>query len=230
MNPILILTHNCLDLTKKCVESVNKQDIPTSLEIIDNGSTDGTEEWLTEQRINNTKLKANYGVSVGWNDGLRWFFEIPYQADHVLVINNDTILPSWFYRELLSYDVPFVTGVSVGKMEQIATPPASGQALSTHPDFSAFLIRREAWDLVGPFDKRMKYYASDTDWHVRAHHLGLTLWNSGIPFYHERSSTLNLAPDEERQQIESQANADREVFRSLYGCIPGEPGYDELFK
>ena len=27
MNPVLILTHNCLELTKKCVESVRAQDV-----------------------------------------------------------------------------------------------------------------------------------------------------------------------------------------------------------
>ena len=29
MNPVLILTHNCLELTKKCVESVLTQDVDT---------------------------------------------------------------------------------------------------------------------------------------------------------------------------------------------------------
>jgi len=45
MNPVLILTHNCLDLTKRCVESIRAQDIDITLQVIDNGSTDGTEEW-----------------------------------------------------------------------------------------------------------------------------------------------------------------------------------------
>ena len=78
MHPVLLLTHNNLDLTKRCVESICSQDLKTTIEIIDNGSTDGTPEWLSEQGINNSKLGSNYGVSVGWNQGLRYFFELPH--------------------------------------------------------------------------------------------------------------------------------------------------------
>jgi len=228
MHPVLLLTHNNLDLTKRCVESIRSQDLKTTIEIIDNGSTDGTPEWLSEQGINNSKLGSNYGVSVGWNQGLRYFFELPHHEDHVLVVNNDTILPPWFYRELLARHVEFVTGVSVGSMEQIAAPPALCPLVPS-PDFSAFLMRREAWQRVGLFDERMKLYASDNDWHVRAHRAGVPLWNAGVPFYHQRSSTLNRAPHGQRRQIQLQADADREVFRQIYGVYPWEPGYADLF-
>jgi GT2 family glycosyltransferase len=229
MNPVLILTHNCLALTKKCVESIRTQDIDTTLLVIDNGSTDGTEEWLTEQRINNTKLKANYGVSAGWNNGLRFFFQQPHQAEHLLIVNNDTVLPSWFYRELLTCDGALVSGVSVDRMEQIAERPARMER-NPHPDFSAFLLRREAWEKIGLFDERMVNYCSDCAYHIEAVRKGVQLYKTGLPFYHERSSTLKLAPPEEHLEMSRQADADRQVFRSIYGCIPGEPAYEEFFK
>ena len=75
MNPVLILAHNCLELTKRCVESVRKQNAHCMIEIVDNGSTDGTADWLTQEKINATHYKENLGVSKGWNDGLRWFFQ-----------------------------------------------------------------------------------------------------------------------------------------------------------
>lgn len=238
MNPVLILSHNCLELTKKCVESVRAQDIETSLLIFDNGSTDGTREWLETidgSVVGNTKNTAvwkessNCGVSKGWNFGLNTIFKWWINKDHVLVLNNDTILPPWFYRTLLSHEGPFITGVSVGSMDEIASPPPR-KDLAPCPDFSAFLIRRECWEKVGLFDEQMKFYASDNDYHVRARRAGLPLMNAGVPFYHERSSTLKQSSPEERREIESQADADRQAFKALYGCMPWEPEYAELFK
>ena len=233
MNPVLILTHNCLELTKKCVESVGAQNVPTRVEIIDNGSTDGTEVWLAQAVTSDGQTSAvlnheNLGVSSQWNRVLNFFFSGAH-AEHVLVVNNDTILPPWFYRELLGYNLPFITGTSVDKMEQIAEP-CRPQAVADVPDFSAFLVRRSAWEAVGSFDERMKNYYSDNDWHIRAHRAGVTLWNSGIPFYHERSSTLKTAPVKEQRTLNLQSMADSEVFHSIYGCYPSEPDYQAIFR
>jgi GT2 family glycosyltransferase len=232
LNPVLILTRNNLELTKWCVESVNAQDIDTTIWILDNDSTDGTREWLkdkdTWERFNLCWMgwDTNRGVSFAWNYGLA---NNGYFTDHCLVLNNDTIIPTFFYRELLSYDVPFVTGFEVQTLHEIAVCPWRFP-LQPHPDFSAFLIRRSAWEAIGPFDERMKIYASDCDYHVRGYRLGVGMFKATVPYYHERSSTMRLAPPAERDEIAKQAGKDREVFQSIYGCIPGQPGYENLFK
>ncbi len=205
MNPVLILTHNCLELTKKCVESVRTQDAPdVMLRILDNGSTDGTIPWFRELWDSGYKewsyfnFESNKGVSYGWNRGLREFLD-NYDADHVLVINNDTILPPWCYSSLLSYDVPFITGVSVNDLRLLDDPPRVRHTPTAGPDFSCFLIRRDAWEKIGPFDESMVHYCGDLDYDVRAHRAGLKLLNSHVPFYHERSSTLKLASPRDRR-------------------------------
>ena len=227
MNPVLILTHNCLELTKRCVASVQGQDISTRLLVIDNASTDGTVEWLQSQQIETVCNATNEGVSKGWN----WGFDTLFGAtgcEWVLCPNNDTILPSYFYSALLSYGHSFLTGTSVDQMSQIATCPPACNVVPA-PDFSAFLIRRSCWETVGPFDERMKLYASDCDYHVRAHRAGVGLWKANVPFFHHRSSTMKCASPVERRQIERQADADRAAFQRIYGCEPGQPGYAELF-
>lgn len=228
MNPVLILTRNNLDLTKRCVESVRKQDIPVSLIIYDNGSEDGTTKWLFEEHIVHHEFGDNYGVSRGWNSGLRDFFDA-CEAEHVLVIGNDTVLAPWTYRALLAVDQSFVTGVDIG-MEPLPEFPPNPFPLAPHPDFSCFLIRREAWEAIGPFDERLVNYCGDCDYHIRAHRLGIPLWKANIPYNHERSSTMNRATPEERSLIQTRANLDRHVFREIYGCLPGTPEYTELFK
>lgn len=230
MNPVLILTHNNLELTKRAVESVRNQDIETEVYIFDNGSTDGTRQWVEDDQhvIGKCGSTMNVGVSCGWNWGVRDVFHYATN-EHVLVIGNDTVLPPSFYRTLLSVDLPFVTGVAVDNMEQAMQPPAV-LPLTPNPDFSAFLIRREAWAKIGPFDERMKHYCSDCDYHIRGHRLGVPMVKASVPFYHERSSTIRLASPDERQEIETQANKDREVFKGIYHCLPGSKEYEEIFK
>jgi GT2 family glycosyltransferase len=213
------------------VESVHRQEISTRLFLIDNGSTDGTKEWMRTQTGDAWwDWLENRGVSAGWNEGLSLLF---YQKDveYILVVNNDCILPANFLGELLSYNVPFVTGASTENMLEISPMiQHERKPLVGGPDFSAFLIRRDCWEKVGPFDERMKFYASDNAFHVEAHRKGIELLRANLPFYHERSSTLKKASPAERREIEIQADRDREVFKSIYGCMPWEPGYQELFK
>src|SRR5438552_1336990 len=97
VNPVLMLTRNNLALTQKAVVSAQLQDIPCSVHIIDNGSTDDTIKWAGDLVMDSATFNA--GVSAGWNHGLAQIFE---RHDHCLVINNDVILPRWFYGELLS--------------------------------------------------------------------------------------------------------------------------------
>lgn len=234
MHPVLILTHNNLELTKKCVESVRRQGVKTRIYIVDNGSTDGTKDWVFDEINTNhiysmRPVNSNAGVSRGWNLELAMMFA--ELKPYCLVLNNDTIIPPWFYLELLSYNVSFVTGYSTEDMKEIGPLfHHERKPLVVAPDFSSYLIRREAWEKVGPFDENMKLYASDNDWAVRAHRAGVPLYRANVPFYHERSSTLKNASPEERREIQLQADRDREVFKGKYGCMPWEAGYAELFK
>ena len=225
MNGILTLTHNCFDLTRKAIWSFATQDVDV-IQAIDNGSTDGTRDWLEGNGWLLHANPTNAGVSSEWNRGLKWFFG--HGADSVLVIGNDTWIPPYFFGELLSYNLPFVTGVAVDNMEQIQPVPTKCP-LDPHPDFSAFLISRQCWQTVGRFDERMKLYASDCDWHIRAHRLGIPLWKASCEFYHERSSTMKYAPEAERAELVAQANKDRAEFYLQHGCLPGTPEYEAIF-
>lgn len=228
MNPVLILTRNNLELTKRCVESVFKQRIGNvSIHVLDNGSEDGTAEWSKEVGILMERMPFNYGVSCGWNIGLKHLFNDG--AEHVLVIGQDTILPEWFYAELLSYEVPFVTGVGVDDMKAI-NKPAERMELTPNPDYSAFLISRHAWYAIGPFNDKFFNYCGDCDHHLRGHGLGVGMWKANVPYYHERSSTLRNASPQEQAVLNAQAEADRGQFRRIYGCVPGDSNYPLLFR
>ncbi len=234
-NPCLILTRNNLELTKRCIESVRAQDVPVSIQVYDNESTDGTGEWLSSQEdVIDQSSGVDLGVSAAWNFCLDILFSTTndgggcWHSDHVLVINNDTVIPPFFYRELLSHEVPFVTGTATDQMEGLVMPER--KSLTYGPDFSAFLIRRECWEEVGPFEEQMVLYCQDCDYDIRALRLGIPLWKSNMPFYHVNSQTLKRAAPADAAEIQARANDDREVFRQKYGCLPGTREYGELFK
>lgn len=237
MNPVLILTMNNLQLTQRCIDSIRAQDIPTRIIVIDNGSTDGTQEWLSgEKDILSCLKRVNEGVSKGWNEGLellfygsvrRLHFHLTAEvSDHCLVLNNDVVLPSWFYRKLLSCEGPFVTGVAIDTMP--LNEPVIGP-LTPHPDFSAFMIRKECWDRVGAFDESMVLYSSDQDYHLRAHFAGVFLGKANVEYFHVNSQTLKRSDPATRAQIHARANADREVLKAKWGVSAGGPDYCALF-
>src|SRR5271166_229459 len=235
MNPVLLLAHNNLALTKRCVESIRAQDIPTKIYIFDNGSTDGTNEWANSDDsgdINYTRFTTNKGVSFGWNYILEWLLGHPAIAEHCLCVGTDTILPSWFYRVLLAYlceSVPFITGVAVDDLAAAMDPTAIPESLSHNPDFSGFLISRQCWQAVGKFDESMQIYSSDQDYHIRAWRRGVPLYKTGVRFYHEASSTLRLAEPRDRMEIQMQADRDRARLREKWGVPAGGPEYEALF-
>lgn len=236
MNAVLMLTRNSLQLTKAAVESIFRQDIPTALYVVDNGSTDGTVDFLMSAHKRNPQIEGDYGmdavwtpkpplgVSAGWNSGLAAIF---LRHSHCLVVNNDVVLRPDCYRELLADGGQFVTAVGVNEIEGI-----QGQfvkAVRPNPDFSCFMLRRSCWEKVGPFDESMVLYASDADMHLRLHAAGITAYTIGMPFYHVASGTLKTASAHDNLSIRAQADRDRETFERKWHCKVGSPEYYAKF-
>jgi GT2 family glycosyltransferase len=144
------------------------------------------------------------------------------------VLNNDLILPTFFYRELLNYNLPFVTGRETTTLSDLDLPFEQG-SLGGGPQFSAFLIRKDAWEKIGPFDESMVSWASDMDYHIRAHRLGINLQSAPVRYYHERSSTIESASLKEKRKLQMQADADRLAFSEKYGFRVFDPQYTAMF-
>jgi GT2 family glycosyltransferase len=239
VNPVIIPTHNCYELTVRCIESVLAQDIPVKLLVIDNGSTDERlRAYLAQFNIEGTHecvfLGRNAGVSKAWNIGLAAFFNSG-AANHALMLNNDLEIPPQYYRLLIETEENFISGVNIGTPNDARywdngiVPRPERRHRRPHPDFSAFLITKLCWDRVGPFDENMVFYAQDCDYHVRMNREGIWAGSINLEYYHYASGTLKQATDEEKQQIALQADADRDEFTKKYGCRIGTAEYDKLF-
>jgi len=102
---IVILTHNNLNLTKQCIESIFRNTLWPNFEliIIDNSSTDGTREYLEQlaQKHENVKLifnNRNEGFARGNNQGI-----LAATGEYIVLLNNDTIVTRGWLGRLIRH-------------------------------------------------------------------------------------------------------------------------------
>ncbi|CDM68255.1 glycosyl transferase family protein [Clostridium bornimense] len=192
---IVILSFNELENTKLCIESVKKFTLKSISEIIvvDNGSTDGTVEWLRNQDdIKTIFLKINVGIAPGFNIGYK-----EAKGDTVVFLANDTIVtPNWINNisnALYSDEsIAAVTAVVNKGLESI-TIPVSYNNIEEMISFAirnnisdpsrwknkillglyCIVVKKKVLDKVGAFDERFApAYFEDFD-------LGLNLISNG---------------------------------------------------
>ena len=100
---VLILNWNGAADTLRCLATVTNQDYPLRLVVVvDNGSTDGSVESIRTRfpDVEILRVDTNRGYSGGNNLGLLYFLQTS-GVDHVLILNNDTLLPPDFIRKLV---------------------------------------------------------------------------------------------------------------------------------
>lgn len=88
---ICVPSWNSLEYLKLMVAGIRKHSsLKHVIRVHDNGSTDGTQEWLTKQQIPFTRSEENEGFC-GINHALK-----KAQTEHVMMFNTDMIpLPGW---------------------------------------------------------------------------------------------------------------------------------------
>lgn len=230
-NWVIIPTRNCLPLLKNTIDSVLAQKIRggVKLFIINNGSTDGTAQFLNNISLELATVVHIYpqnGVGHAWNLGLREVFK---DSNHALVVNHDVLLRPDCYSELLSFGHEFITGVSTDDISKLNDPLSDWLRGRPNPDFSCFLIKKNVFETVGPFDELPCGFYEDNMYHIRMHRAKIQALCVDIPFYHFASATLKLADKKDRAVILKAAQNNREEFYSRYECYPGTKEYEQLF-
>jgi GT2 family glycosyltransferase/ubiquinone/menaquinone biosynthesis C-methylase UbiE len=92
---IVILTYNNIEYSRQCIQSIREHTEKGTYEIIvvDNNSTDGTQEWLLKQEDIKLQLnQKNEGFPKGCNMGIK----LAGKQSDILLLNNDTVVtPRW---------------------------------------------------------------------------------------------------------------------------------------
>ena len=226
---IIILSYNTLDCTRLCIESVRSYTEAGSYElvVVDNGSTDGSAEWLKEQ--DDLVLwcnRENRGFPGGCNQGLRMAV-----GDTLLFLNSDTIVtPNWLSnmrRALCSADDIGAVGCVTNYCSNGQTIPARYESLEEMAQFAAaynvsdpskwhpwlmlvgfaYLMKREAYVEVGGFDERFNPgNYEDDDLSVRLRLAGydlLLLQDTFIHHFGSASFGRNVSSEEFRKKQEA---------------------------
>jgi len=102
---IVVVTYNNLPLTKLCIESILRNTDASTYEVIvvDNASTDGTRAYLRYMAASHPEVRIilnaeNHGFPRANNQGLALA-----SGDDIVLLNNDTIVPSGWLTRLLAH-------------------------------------------------------------------------------------------------------------------------------
>ena len=138
---IVVLACNQLSYTRKCLESIEQHTAtPYELIVVDNGSTDGTEHYLSDlqrqwedSKAESRPCKAvevvrhdqNLGYAAGNNAGIA-----VSEGDYVLLLNNDVVAtPGWLERLVAHAERNPRVGI-VGPMTNLISGPQRVDAVS----------------------------------------------------------------------------------------------------
>ncbi|MDR5702659.1 MAG: glycosyltransferase family 2 protein [Thermofilaceae archaeon] len=216
-NPISVLTsivipvHNQLAFTRRCLQSILAFTLePIELIIVDNGSDDGTEQYLQELAKTNPRVTVirnpeNVGFPVACNQGMA-----RAKGDAILILNNDTIVSEGWLRRLhrclaSESNVGLVGPVSNYVAGEQYLPECSYNSIEEMFEFSkdrakryygfyldtnrvtglCMLIRREVIKKIGGFDPRFSPgNFEDDDFCLRARIAGYRIKISLDTFIH----------------------------------------------
>lgn len=199
----VVLNWNRREDTLGCLESLTRVDYPNlRLLVVDNGSSDGTPEAVSCQfpDVGLIVNDRNLGFAAGCNVGIR--YALDRGADHVLLLNNDTLVDPAVVDHLVSLAGPDVGMVapkiyyaaeptrlwSIGGMRHPLTIEKTGDACGQvdagqwedvlERDYfvgCVLLISRRLLTEVGLFDERFFMYYEDSDLSLRARRAGFRL-------------------------------------------------------
>lgn len=125
---IILLNYNGLKFTPKCIETLYKNtDYPFKLIVVDNQSTDGSQDWLKFAQRSYPHItvvfcgQLNEGFADGVNIGLTHLKaqdKISERSPYVLLLNNDTIFlqKNWLSLMVEALEKDFSNGIVSPKL------------------------------------------------------------------------------------------------------------------
>ena len=148
---VIVSTYNSLELLKECLASIARQTLPwQKLEVIviDDGSTDGTWDYLQQLGLSMTNLRAlrqknSGGPSVGRNRGIDLA-----RGRYLFFADADDWLGDEALARLVARADEFESDVILGKLKGVGRPAPTSIFAETVVD--ADLITNQAWRLLGP--------------------------------------------------------------------------------
>ena len=246
---IVVLTHNNLSYTKRCIDSVlrNTTDVSFELIIVDNASSDDTPKYLEtlERDLSNIRIlpqSKNTGFARGNNLGLN-----ASQGTHLVLLNNDVIVTEgWLGRLIHHLQDPtiglvgpvtnscgneakiFVTYENIDGIQKFAdkyTKANAGQLFDI-PMLAMFCValRKSVYTEVGELDEGYGIgMFEDDDYSIRVHEADYrTVCVEDVFIHHEGGISFKCL---QRAEYWDLFDRNRMYFEKKWGRIWTPPRY-----
>lgn len=207
---LAILTFNALEFTQRCLASLRATaPEPINVFIVDNGSTDGTREWLAEQADPDLFVEfspVNFGVPGGRNRLKDIILpHLPEDGFIVFADNDLEFCPGWcehFQDVFAVFPEVGIAGrighpirVDAESRELLPSPEAIPAEVDVASGGFACWIRAATLHAVGDFDERLGiFWHEDDDYCVRAIGAGWSVF--AVPLapvlHHEHKSEVGV--------------------------------------
>jgi GT2 family glycosyltransferase/glycosyltransferase involved in cell wall biosynthesis/SAM-dependent methyltransferase len=226
---VIVVTYNNLDLTRACLDSIDEHSDYDPLEVIvvDNASTDGTREFLSEwvTAIPNRRLilnDENRGFAAANNQGL-----MVASGEYLVILNNDTYVTPGWVRTLVKHlqrdkNVGLIgpvtnnigneakINIKYGSMAEMLRASARytrrhiGQTLPiNNAAFFCVMMPRDVYMRTGPLDEAFgRGFFEDDDYCRRIEQLKLRIVCAKDVFiHHHLSASFNKLKNQDRLDL-----------------------------
>ena len=198
---LLLLTYNDMDNLKKCIESlITSIDYPTSIYCIDQGSTDGSYEYLESIRETSCMINSNIksisieqtkltSLAKAMNRGFKYLMS-RQECDFIGWVHPDMVFPSnvWLSRLVSGFAIPDVGKVSAYNVRDGEAQP--GVSYEGHEQ--CYLIKRGVLYQTGLFDEQYLGIGGYEDWDLNnriRHEKFKTIITTNSQIYHAGMGT-----------------------------------------
>lgn len=213
---ILVLSYNGLAVTQKFLVHLYKHTENFKLLMVDNGSTDGTVEYLTsfaKEHSNMTFIAnpTNLGVINGRNFSYEQYLKMEDKPGYLCFLDNDQFVESgWLehHFQVMEESEADLIGVEAWLLSSSFWPIEKCKRVSepwSYVGCGGMLMSSRVTDAIGMFDPQFNpCYFEDPDFCYRAADAGFKLaWNSKAKLIHLPHQTLGKNPDRLKNLRES---------------------------
>lgn len=238
----VVVTYNGLQWLDRCLGSLLSSDMPVTVVVVDNASTDGTPEHILADYpdVRLIRSNVNHGFAKANNIGIR--YALDNRADYVFLLNQDAwtveehtirsligtfernasvgiVSPIHMNGQNDSLDWKFATYMSGDFVSDAYLGRIKEEYLTDYVNAAAWLVSRECFEKIGGFDTNLfVHYGEDSAYLQRVKYWKRTVWvNTKVHVCHDRE--FRKQNDDAYQQSVFKRDQELHDMKKKYGDI-----------